>query len=119
MNNKYFKERQWNNTLAEVRAGKELYAEKRHYIVPNMDAELCVDLDNEFYSSAWIKFKCYNMDGAVLRDFLKKNYNLKRCKKTEATALLFIGKYSESGAYIKSETKNYWLCSIESNVQQE
>ncbi|WP_407532980.1 hypothetical protein [Elizabethkingia anophelis] len=109
--NKYYKERQFKNTLAEIRASKIMYQEKKHYIEPNMNAELCTDLDNEFYSDAWEKFKCYDMDGLVLRDFLK-NRGLKRCKKNEATGLLFIGKYSDNGIYLKGQVKHYWLCSI-------
>lgn len=112
--NKYFKERQFENTLAEVKASKIMYQEKRHFIEPNMNAELCTDLNNEFYADAWVKFKCYDMDGSILRDFLKKNYGLKRCKKTEATSLLFIGKYSENNIYIKGEVRHYWLCAIAS-----
>ncbi len=113
--NKYYKERQFENTLAEVRASKIMYQEKKYYIEPNMNAELCTDLDNEFYADAWEKFKCYNMDGSVLRDFLK-NKGLKICKKNEATGLLFIGKYSDNGIYIKGQVKHYWLCSIKQSV---
>ncbi|WP_312306573.1 hypothetical protein [Chryseobacterium sp.] len=106
------KEQQFKVTLDEVRRSKSIYNEKKHYIEPNMNAELCTDLQNEWLSSAWQKFKTYDYEGSLLAQFLKDKFNLKRCKKSEATALLFIGKYAESGAYIKEQTKHYWLCSI-------
>lgn len=82
----------------------------------NMDWELCTDLDNEFFTSAWQKFKGCNCEGRLLTDVLKSKYNLKRCKKSEATALLFIGVKNEAGAY-KKGVKHYWLCSIKTDVQ--
>jgi hypothetical protein len=100
----------WKNAEDDARLSRGI-PKPKHHIDPNMDWELCTDLDNEFFDSAWAKFKGYNMEGRVLTDYLKSHYNLKKCKKTEATALLFIGIKNDSGLYQKGVI-HYWLCSI-------
>lgn len=111
--NKNFKERQFKNTLAEIENVKGKKAVKVHYVEPNMDAELCTDLKNELLSSAWKKFKTYDYDARLLTEFLLKNFKLKKCKKSEATALLFIGQYVKDtpGTY-KQGVKHFWLQNV-------
>lgn len=111
--NKNFKERQFKNTLSEIENVKGKKAVKVHYIEPNMDAELCTDLPHEWLSNSWKKFKTYNYDARILTEFLFKNFKLKKCKKSEATALLFIGNYVKDnpGTY-NPGVKHYWLKTV-------
>ena len=105
--NKYFKERQWNNTIEEAKRFKafvEKKAEGKLY-----DFELCQDLENEWISSSWKKFQNYKYEGRSFSEWLDKNYSLKKCKKSEATSLLFIGIKNENGDYHKESLKHYWL----------
>lgn len=99
----------FKNTLQETMVFKGVQ-EQKHYCEPNMDAELCVDLENSELKSSYKRFKCFNMKGSILYDFLLKNFGLIKSNKKDATAVFFIGEYSdECRDTYKKGVKHYWL----------
>lgn len=69
-----------------------------------LDAEICWELDKMYFASSWTNHK-------VISGLEKKFYTdlgLKKCKKSEAHALLQVGEKLD-GLFIINKTKNYWL----------
>jgi phosphotransferase system IIB component len=70
-----------------------------------LNAELCKDLPNSYYTTAWIKFE---VNAGTDKDVISK-LGLTICKKSEATAQLIIGEQTDTGYFIIGKHKNYWL----------
>lgn len=71
------------------------------------NAEFCANLNKEIYVSFWTNMEIVN-DNKTINHFIKQK-SLKKCKKSEATALLIVGEKSENGYFISGKYKNYWL----------
>ena len=101
-------DKRWRLTLNEIMEARNINF-KNNIAPKQLDCEFCDDLKNEEFAFAWSNFKIYS----GLEDKWIKESGLKKCKKQEATCLLFIGDKSENGYYINGSYKHFWLKSVQ------